>query len=141
MAVMGAFYFYYWTNGYWGQWLDLPSSGPLYESATAMALACVVTTQIGNLFAQRTERNSVFGLALFNNRLLWIGIISELVLIALIVYVPFFHRIVGTGSFSPQNWLLLFALSPTLLVADEARKALVRFRDRKRNRGAKSARP
>ena len=55
LAAMAAFYFRYWTNGYAGQWLDLPSSGTLYRSATAMALAAVVTTQIGNLFAQRTD--------------------------------------------------------------------------------------
>ena len=24
LAAMAAFYFRYWTNGYWGQWLDLP---------------------------------------------------------------------------------------------------------------------
>ena len=52
---MVAFYFMYWTNGYWGQWLDLPADGPLYHAATAMTLAAVVVTQIGNLFAQRTE--------------------------------------------------------------------------------------
>ena len=39
-----------------------------------MTLAAVVTTQIGNLFAQRTERQSFFRTPLFNNRLIWIGI-------------------------------------------------------------------
>ena len=78
LAVMAAFYFQYWTHGHWGQWLNLPATGPLYESATAMALACVVTTQIGNLFAQRTERSSVFQVGFFSNRLLWVGILSEL---------------------------------------------------------------
>jgi magnesium-transporting ATPase (P-type) len=99
-AVMSAFYFQYWTHGYWGQWLDLPSTGLLYESATAMALAAVVTTQIGNLFAQRTEHISVFRMGLFTNRLLWIGIVSELVVIFLIVYTPIFQKIIGTQAFS-----------------------------------------
>ena len=54
LAAMSAFYCMYWTNGYWGQWLDLPAGGPLYRAATAMTLAAVVATQIGNLFAQRT---------------------------------------------------------------------------------------
>ena len=64
VAAMLMFYFRFWTNGYWGQWLDLPSSGPLYASATAMTLGTVVATQIGNLFAQRTERTSFFPLPL-----------------------------------------------------------------------------
>ena len=77
---MIAFYFMYWTNGYAGQFIDLPNSGPLYRAATAMALASVVATQIGNLFAQRTEKGSTFKLPLFKNHLLWIGIATELVL-------------------------------------------------------------
>jgi P-type Ca2+ transporter type 2C len=125
-AVMAAFYFQYWINGYWGQWLDLPSTGMLYQSATAMALGAVVATQIGNLFAQRTERTSAFRLGWFSNRMVWIGIASELLLISVIVYVPFFQQAIGTAAFPLQNWLFLFAWTPSLLLADELRKALVR---------------
>jgi magnesium-transporting ATPase (P-type) len=135
-AAMAAFFFMYWTNGYWGQWLDLPDSGPLYQAATAMALACVVTTQIGNLFAQRTERASVLRLPLFKNRLLWIGIASELALVSLLIYSPFFQGIFGTGSFPLVNWLFLFAWTPSLLLADELRKAFLRRRERRASRPA-----
>lgn len=132
---MTAFYFQYWTHGFRGQWLDLPSSGPLYESATAMALACVVTTQIGNLFAQRTQRGSVFGIDLFSNRLLWIGVISELIIIFLIVYIPIFQKIIGTQAFSLGNWGFLFAWAPLLLIADECRKLLLRCWERRKRQG------
>ena len=135
LAAMAAFYFQYWTNGYGGQWLNLPSSGPLYESATAMALACVVTTQIGNLFAQRTERTSVFRIGLFSNRLLWVGIASELVIIFLIVYAPPLQKVIGTHAFSPGNWLFLFAWAPLLLIADECRKFLLRCWERRKRHG------
>jgi potassium/sodium efflux P-type ATPase len=125
-AAMAAFYFQYWTHGYRGQWLDLPAEGALYASATAMTLAAIVTTQIGNLFAQRTERSSVFQIGFFSNRLIWAGIATELILILMIVYIPVFHRIFGTASFAWTNWLFLFAWTPALFVADEIRKALVR---------------
>ena len=138
LATMAAFYFQYWTHSYWGQWLNLPSSGPLYESATAMALACVVTTQIGNLFAQRTERTSVLRIGLFGNRLLWLGIVSELAIIVLIVYAPPLQRIIGTNAFSPSNWLFLFAWAPLLLIADECRKLTLRWRDRRSRQGGES---
>ncbi|MCB9078802.1 MAG: cation-transporting P-type ATPase [Anaerolineaceae bacterium] len=128
LATMAAFYYMYWTSGYWGQWLDLPASGELYRAATAMALAAVVTTQIGNLFAHRTERISAFKISWFNNRLIWIGIASELFFITLIVYVPFLHGLIGTASFSVENWLFLFAWTPALLVLDEIRKALLNWR-------------
>jgi magnesium-transporting ATPase (P-type) len=128
LATMAAFYFMYWTNGYWGKWIDLPSSGALYQSATAMALAVVVTTQIGNLFAQRSERTSAFRFSLFNNRMLWVGIITELALVFIITYVPLFQNFVGTNSFPLINWLFLFAWTPVLLIADEIRKWVIRRR-------------
>jgi len=132
LAVMAAFYFQYWINGYWGVWLDLPSTGVLYQSATAMALGAVVATQIGNLFAQRTERTSVFAIGWFTNRMIWIGIASELLLISLIIYVPFFQQVIGTASFPLTNWLFLFAWTPSLLIADELRKGLLRWRERQK---------
>jgi magnesium-transporting ATPase (P-type) len=95
-----------------------------------MALAAVVTTQIGNLFAQRTERTSFFRIPLFNNRLIWVGIATELTLIALITYVPIFQGFIGTGPFPLRNWLFLFAWTPSLLLADELRKALLRWWER-----------
>ncbi len=126
LAVMAAFYFQYWTHGYWGQWLDLPATGELYLSATAMALAAVVITQIGNLFAQRTTHTSIIRIKLFNNRLVWIGILFELILIILIVYVPFFQQLIGTAAFPLENWLFLLAWMPALLLMDELRKAVQR---------------
>jgi magnesium-transporting ATPase (P-type) len=126
LAAVAAFYFLYWTNGYWGQWLDLPAQGPLYHAATAMTLGAVVTTQIGNLFTQRTESMSVFRIALFRNRLVWAGIATELMLVLLIIYVPFLQQVFSTAAFPLHNWLFLFAWTPSLLVADEIRKALAR---------------
>jgi len=130
LAAMSAFYYQYWTNGYWGQWLDLPSSGPLYRSATAMALAAVVTTQIGNLFAQRSERLSFLRLPPTGNRLIWIGIATELILIVAIVYVPFLQEIIGTAAFDPVNWIFLALWAPALLLVDEMRKWLIARRER-----------
>jgi hypothetical protein len=63
--------------------------------------------------------------------LVWIGIATELILIALLVYMPFFQNIVGTAVFPAYNWLFLLAWAPALLVVDEARKALLRWRDRR----------
>jgi magnesium-transporting ATPase (P-type) len=128
---MVMFYFRYWTNGYWGQWLDLPGDGPLYHSATAMALGTVVATQIGNLFAQRTERTSFFRYPLFSNRLVWIGIATEMSLVNTLIYVPFFNGLFDTGPFQPINWLFMLAWAPSLLLLDELRKARARRQERR----------
>jgi len=128
IAAMAAFYFLYWTNGYWGQWLDLPATGSLYRAATAMTLAAVVVTQIGNLFAQRTEYVSVLHSDLRSNWLVWVGIATELTLVLLIIYVPLLQDVFGTAAFPLRNWTFLLAWAPSLLMADEVRKALVRSR-------------
>jgi magnesium-transporting ATPase (P-type) len=125
-AAMAAFYFLYWTNGYWGHWLDLPGNGPVYQAATTMTLASVVATQIGNLFAQRTEQISAFRVGLLDNPLLWLGIATELLLVLLLIYVPFLQTVFGTAPFPIENWLFLFAWAPALLVVDELRKAWMR---------------
>jgi magnesium-transporting ATPase (P-type) len=128
LAAMASFYFLYWTNGYWGQWLDLPASGVHYQTATTMTLAAVVTTQIGNLFAQRSEQTSLARVGLFSNPLVWLGIASELVILALIVYVPLLQSVFGTAAIGLAYWPFLFAWTPTLLIADEMRKFVVRRR-------------
>jgi magnesium-transporting ATPase (P-type) len=126
LAVMAAFLLVYWTAGYAGRWLDLPDSGPLYRSATALALAMVVTTQIGNLFAHRTQLHSITTVGWTSNRLVFSGIATELAVIAAIVYLPPLQALVGTAPFPAWQWLVVFAAAPLLLIADEARKAIVR---------------
>ncbi len=135
LAAMAAFYFYYWTNGFAGKWQDLPASGPIYRAATAMALAAVVTTQIGNLFTQRSEKISIFRMPFFRNRMVWIGIATELVIIFLIVYAPFMNEFVGTDPFNPIYFIFLFAWTPSLIVVDEIAKMIIRKREQKKGGG------
>jgi magnesium-transporting ATPase (P-type) len=128
LVAMAAFYFQYWTHGYWGQWLDLPSTGLLYQSATAMVLAAIVITQMGNLFAQRSARTSVFRSKPFANRLIWVAVAVALAVVSVVIYVPFFQRLFSTAGFPASNWLFLLALSPIVLLADELRKAVLHLR-------------
>jgi len=127
---MAAFYFQYWMHGYWGQWLHLPSTGVLYQSATAMVLAAIVVTQMGNLFAQRSERTSVFRSKPFSNRLIWVAVAVALAIVSIVIYVPFFQLSFDTAGFPASNWLFLLALSPIVLFADELRKAVLHLRHR-----------
>ena len=135
LAALAAFFLLFWTSGFAGRWLDLPASGPVYEAATAMTLASIVMTQVGNLFAHRTERISVLSLGwrrLLGNPLVWLGIGAELALVVLLVYAPLANEVFGTAPFAPSYWLFLVAWVPALLVADELRKAMVRRRERSR---------
>jgi magnesium-transporting ATPase (P-type) len=126
LATMAAFYFLYWTQGYWGQWLDLPAQGWVYHAAAAMALAAVVMAQIGNLFAHRSETIFAWRMPLFSNRLIWIGIATEIVLLALLIYLPLFWPIFGMQPFPPANWLFLLLWIPLLVLTDTVWKVLAR---------------
>jgi P-type Ca2+ transporter type 2C len=131
-VTMGVFFLAYRAMGVEDGWLELPSSGPQYAAATAAALAAVVATQVGNLFAHRTERASLREVGWRGNRLLWIGIASEVAVILAIVYLPPLRAVIGTAPFPPWLWLVLLAAAPTLLFVDEVRKARVRRRARTR---------
>ena len=124
LASMSAFYLYYWTNGYAGQWLNLPAEGPIYRSATAMALAAVVFTQIGNLFTMRSTTRSAFKMPMFSNPMIWIGILSEILVILAIVYVPFMQDFIGTGPFEAKYWLYHILWIPSLPLVDSIWKAV-----------------
>ncbi|NTW02417.1 MAG: cation-transporting P-type ATPase, partial [Oscillochloris sp.] len=129
-VAMLAFFIYYWANGYAGQWIDLPGEGLLYQTATTITLAAIVATQVGNLFAQRTERASIISINPFTNRLVWIGIAIELLLIVALAYLPWLQSVFGTAALPAQSWLLLLICTPILLIADELRKAALRVRTR-----------
>jgi magnesium-transporting ATPase (P-type) len=129
--VMLAFFIGFRLQGY-DMTGDLPASGPDYRAATAMALAAVVFTQIGNLFAQRSETESLRRVGFGGNRMLWWGVASELVLIGLIVYTPVLNRIIGTAPFPAAGWLWLLLGIPVVPLADELRKSLSRRRARRK---------
>jgi magnesium-transporting ATPase (P-type) len=136
-VCMLAFFFLFWSYG-WRPGQSLAEAGSaaangttVYVLATTMTLGAVIMTQIGNGFAQRTNRQSVFKIGLFSNRFLLWGIAAEVALFALLAYTPPLQRVFNTGPINAwPDWIFLLALTPTLLVADELRKLVVRWRCR-----------
>jgi magnesium-transporting ATPase (P-type) len=102
----------------------------MYLVATTMTLTGIVMAQVGNAFACKTSRQSVFKTGFFDNRLLLVGIVSMLVFQALIVYVPALQAVIGTGPLTLTDWGVLALFIPVLFVADEIRKLIVRMMDR-----------
>jgi len=127
IACMSGFFFIYYQHG-WMPGMEMADSGLVYVTATTMTLAGIVATQIGNVFACRTERESVFKVGLFRNRLVLWGIASELTIIALLIYTPFLQRIFGLAPLGIKEWVFLFAFTPVLLVMEELRKLVLRKR-------------
>ncbi|MEI7815541.1 MAG: HAD-IC family P-type ATPase, partial [Coriobacteriia bacterium] len=162
-ACMAAFYFLYWSFGWRpGMSLNIDAAkGPgmtgaqiaqlwnvtdptkvaalaiggtaIYVLATTMTHGAVMTTQIGNGFAQRTNYQSIFKVGFFSNTFMLWGILVEILMFCALVYVP---GLAGVFHHGPINlwpdWAFLLALWPTLLIADEIRKFFVRRRMRAR---------
>jgi magnesium-transporting ATPase (P-type) len=97
----------------------------IYHQATTVTLAAIVACQDGNVFACRSERNSIFRLGFFSNRLIWLGIAVEWVLILSIIYVPPLQKIFATAPLASWQWWMLIICPPLLLMADETRKRIV----------------
>ncbi|TVM03606.1 MAG: hypothetical protein CV087_04075 [Candidatus Brocadia sp. WS118] len=91
-----------------------------------MSLAGIIATQIGNVFACRTERESVFKVGFFKNRLVLLGIASELMIILSLIYTPFLQKVFGLAPLEVRDWGFLFAFTPVLFFLEEGRKWMVR---------------
>lgn len=133
LAGMAGFFLIWWSNGYGITQIQAvtpsiishsatASTMAIYHQATTVTLAVIVACQDGNVFACRSERVSIFRLGLFSNRLIWLGIAIEWVLILSIIYSPTLQKIFMTEPLQPLQLLALLVCPPLVLMADELRK-------------------
>jgi magnesium-transporting ATPase (P-type) len=122
-----------WHFGAWSQMAQLgnapsvtTSATGVYMAATTMTLLGIVMAQVGNGFAMRTHVQSILKVGFFSNKLRLWGIAGELLGVAALMYVPVLQRIFSTAPLSATEWLVMAMFAPLLLVADEARKFVVR---------------
>jgi magnesium-transporting ATPase (P-type) len=124
---MSAFFLFLSAHGWsWGE-AEAPTAETGVEASTIVFLG-IVLMQVGNAFACRTERVSVFRIGLFGNRLLLWGIAFELAFAAALVYVPFLQSVFRTAAVGVGWWLALAAFAPVIFLAEEGRKAVARRR-------------
>jgi magnesium-transporting ATPase (P-type) len=120
-----AFFWTYWQAG-WRPGLPMAAAGELYQRATTMTLAGIVAAQVGNVFACRTDRESVFRAGLFRNPLVFVGIAAEIGILVGLISVPPFPQVFGLAPLGFGEWGLLLLFPPTVLLLEEARKGLIR---------------
>jgi magnesium-transporting ATPase (P-type) len=120
-----AFFWTYRVAG-WRPGLPMVATGELYQRATTMTLAGIVATQVGNVFACRTDRESIFRVGLFGNRFVLWGIAAEVAILAMLILVPPFPSLFGLAPPSFTEWKLLLLFPLAMILLEELRKWCVR---------------
>ncbi len=125
VAGMSGYFFLNWLHG----WPQAPLAGmdtPVWKAATTMTFACIVSSQVGAVFCCRTQRDSLFSINPFENRLILLGVAVELILLAALIYVPFLQDIFNTAPLNLVELSFAFAWIPILVALDETRKLVLR---------------
>ncbi len=108
----------------WGQ--DLTSSDPLYRTAITGFFASIIICQVADVIICRTRRQSLFTVGVFTNKLVFVGIATELLLLAFIAYVPVGNTFFGTAPLEPWQLALSVPFAVAIFLGDEMRRYLVR---------------
>lgn len=124
-AAMAAFFFVLHGSG-WQFGSALGNHDHLYLQATTACLSAIIAMQVVNVFLCRHPAMSSFSRGYRKNRLIWYGIIFELLLLLLIDYTPWGNALFGTAPLGAEVWLFIIAFMPAMLLAEELRKAVVR---------------
>jgi sodium/potassium-transporting ATPase subunit alpha len=126
-AAAGFFcYFVVLFRGGWTFGEQLANSNLLYMQAITAFFSAVIICQIANVFASRTRFQSVFSMGLFSNRFILLGIASELLILAFIIWNPFANLIFNTTPLDLRYMLLAVPFAVFLLGVDELRKYFLR---------------
>jgi P-type Ca2+ transporter type 2C len=97
---------------------------PVYLAAITVFHVGVVTAQVGNLFACRSESRNTHRIGWLSSPFLLASIGVEIVLIGLMVYWPPLAKLFEHASIPPVYWVGLFLYAPLLYGLDYGRKIL-----------------
>jgi len=111
-----------WTAGGWQFGQVLASDSQVYIKGVTMTFAGIVVAQVGNVLACRTSKQSIFKTSLAKNKWIIVGIISQLSILAFLVYVPLMQQIFGTTALGLAEWFYLLLLAVAVIFAEELRK-------------------
>jgi len=114
-------------SGGWKWGAVLPADSALYSRAAGAFLATIIFSQIGNVMACRSSRQTALPcLARFNP---WItaGIAVEIIFIVAIINLPGFHRFFSTNQLETAMWRWIICAPFIIFGLEELRKFLARY--------------
>ena len=125
-----------WANAGWQIGMPIPNDwqfgvegitpNPAYLKGVTMMFAGIVVAQAGNVLACRTSKQSIFRISLSKNRWIVWGILAQLGILAILIYVPLMQDVFGTVALGLMDWAYLLLLALAVIFAEEARKFIMR---------------
>ncbi len=126
-AAAGFFsYFYVLFEGGWVWGQQLAWNDPLYAKAVTAFFISIIICQIADVIICKTRRQSLFKHGFLNNKIVLLGIFTEIVILLVIVFVPAANKFFGTHSLSFFEIMLSVPFALLILFGDELRKLLLR---------------
>jgi len=125
-AGMSCYFYVNYLHGWPG--VALAEAGSeIYKMATTMTLMGIVAAQAGAVLCCRSDRRSLFSAGIFSNKLVLVGIATELLLLFVLIYVPFMQNIFNTAAVGVNEWCFALLWAPVIIILDELRKLYLRM--------------
>jgi len=111
-----------WSAGGWHLGMQLPSDSLIYIKGVTMTFAGIVIAQVGNVFACRTNKVSLFKTNPVSNKWIWLGVTAQIFILSFLVYVPPMQVLFGTTALTWVDWAFLATIAFVVVFAEEIRK-------------------
>ncbi len=129
-AAAGFFSYFYVIMVYhglsWDELLRLTPADPVYMQATTAFFVSIIIVQIADVLICRQRRQSIFQKGIFSNKVILLGIASELLLGFIIVYTPVANTIMNTHPIPLKIFFLAWPFALAIFIFDETRRWLIR---------------
>jgi Ca2+-transporting ATPase len=94
--------------------------------ARTMAFATLSISELLRAYTSRSERYSLLSIGIFSNKWMQVAVLTSLVILLAIIYVPVLQPIFGTVALTARDWLVMLPLILFPSVAAEVNKWVLR---------------
>jgi len=105
--------------------------GRSMAEAQGVCFLSLILIQFFNAYNFRSDKHSLLQIGIFKNKWLNIAVGSQVVLMLVIFYVPFFQPLFNTVALDLQEWICVLLVSASVFPVIEGTKAIFRYRERK----------
>jgi magnesium-transporting ATPase (P-type) len=124
-GAMAAFFFVLYVSG-WTYGQSLAARNPVYLQATSACLSAIIVMQIVNVFLCRSATRSLRSTGLLGNRLILIGVLTEIAVLLLTCNTRWGNALLGTAPVRGTVWAVILSAALGMCMLEELRKWLAR---------------